>query len=345
MAKVRSVLLLPLLVAAVAAASGCEEEAIGIHVGRSEMVPVLTCVARLGEPVRVSVTGSVAYSDTVEYEVLDSAYVDISLGDSVTHHATLGGGAHVATFGGVLPGSGDKLTVAVRALGLRLTGALTIPDTVRLTRVDTLTYGGRLRLTAFFLDNVARQDQYQIDVLRREWRGGAPSDSAVACDYENYLFQAAQVNIGFGSRSIGLFADDGRVPGRYAMSLSTDRAPFDSVPPPGPAHSRWTMADSVQVVVRLHHHSEEYYRFLQTSVSSQTNMLLPVFSSSAVFSNVQGGGRGIVAGSARTEYAVTTWPPPPPPPEEEEEDDDDKEDDAGATDQATKPEEKNNEKR
>lgn len=305
--SVHQVLTVVLGLAQVLVTTSCEEPAEGIAVGITERVPVLTCLCVAGEPLTVSVTGSVTYGDTVAFNSIDTATVHVSLGDSLTYHLGLRGPEHLVTFSSVRPEPGDAVTVRVEALGAELSGRFSVPDSGLIASVDTSQYGSLLRFTVHMLDNVTRTDHYQLLVYRREWRGGEAKDSLLECRYESYLFNAAQVNIGFGNVQAGLFTDDGRLPGLYLLTLSTLRRGFDLYTGPYPRPAAWTPPDSLAAVVTLFHHSEEYYSFLQTALNTQNSLLLPVFGSATVYNNVQGG-QGIVASTARSEYTLRTYP-------------------------------------
>lgn len=279
-------------------ASGCESDASDIEPSVEESVPVLTCLVEAGGELKVSVVGSVSYSDTARVRLFENVIVSLTLGDTLTYHQRDAEGNGIVSFPQVRLTHGDSLSLYVTADDRVLQATATVPSVVPILSLDTASTFGRRNLE-FFLsmeDNPATSDGYQVEVRRRAYAQGEVADSVIACNYASYIFSMPMSLIGSRGGSVGLFDDS-------EMSSSLNMLRFD-VQRDALRAPKGTEPDSMAVVVRLYHHSSDYYSFLQSVAQVRQMSLLPVFGSSVIHSNVKGG-YGIVAAIAYDERVLS----------------------------------------
>lgn len=299
-----------LTVSLVALTQGCETDATELMPDSGSRVAVMTCLAETGREITVHLTASVPYSDTAVYSTVGAADVTLAVNGNIRQSLHLDEGQTSVTFTALAVKAGDELTVEANApqLNAKLSGHTRMESPTAIEGMDTLTLrdGTTLRITTFLTDDKATTDYYQIEVRSRAYRGGAAKDSVLKCDYLSSAFTDAGGAFGTQSSLIGLFEDTRLIRlanGRSPMTLTTA---WDGLT----AALRGT-PDSATVAVRLYHHTEDYYTFLQTAAQAQRYVFLPVFSTGRVFSNVSGG-YGIVSGMAYDEVEMRVskkWTP------------------------------------
>lgn len=275
-----------------ALASSCETDADEIDISAGEAANVMTSVFAPDGPVRVYVTGSVEYTSLDRESTVGRASVSLSVNGEARDIAAIGEGQTSVLFGSQALAEGDSVTVVADIEnGAELRATAKVMPRVVIERADTATSVDRqsLRFTVRMSDPEETADFYLMEARRVSYKGGVPTDTAIRCDYESSVFYDLTSSVSAAS-AIGIFHDE-RL-SRNSAGVSTLRlaVPWDVLRIPAERSG----ADSTFACVRLYHLSEDHYNFLSTSSYSGDYVLLPVFGSASVSSNVTGG-YGIVA--------------------------------------------------
>ncbi len=239
--------------------------------------PIVYCVAEPNSPLEVFVYGSTSYSSNDSITIVDAS-VSVTW-NNTNYTASLSDSAIHTVFNNIIPSSGDNLFLQVETLNQTITAETTVPTTVNIERLDTSSYQNneRLRFLLHMSDDPTTDDFYQATIARRTFQNGSSSDEEIECTYTNYFFQTATVSFGEQSECIGLFSDADASGSTYILNFSA--AWTDLI-------SQSESADSTKIIVRLYHHTADYYSFLQTSLQAQQYYLLSVFGSSDVSTNL-----------------------------------------------------------
>ncbi len=275
--------------------TSCEMDVDDISLPESAMAGVLKCVIGPDGDAVAYVTGSVSYADTALYSTLGETEIRMMVNGKSRTSRTLAAGEISAYLGHVDLVDGDMVTIEAESpqTGIAMSGTAQLMTTVpiedlkiRMDETDN-TVNISLRMT----DDATTDDYYQIEVHRTSYSGGVATDTIMDC---TYLSQAFSSYSSYGTaRSIGLFSDErlsttlngSTVSNTLALSVTWD----DLTRP-----ITQGAADSMEVGVRLYHHSEDYFNFLSTANIASSYILLPVFGTTSVSCNVTGG-YGIVA--------------------------------------------------
>ena len=253
---------------------------------------ILTCLAQEGSPLVVSATSSVAYSDTSRYQSLGEAKVVVSLAGGAERSRTLMNGEVQALFLDVVPHDGDSLSVEVQTGGQTARGGFRMPSQVRILELDTVaTSSSTVSMVLTLKDSVGTYDYYQVKVFERLYAGGECQEVEPKVNYTHYLFNVVSSIIGVKSQPRGYFDDTNMSGATVGLTFSVVGNVVDA---------EVLGVDSVGIAVRLYHHTSDYYYYQLTAAQSGQYFLLPVFGSSGVHFNVEGG-YGIVAGMAYDE--------------------------------------------
>lgn len=288
--------------------AGCEEDAVGIDLNSTSRAVVLSSVVQANHPIDVYVASSVSYNDTASAAPINGTVITLHISGHQPLSQTLDNDQTTATFASCNAQSGDTiwLTVATPSNTLQTTQSsilaaeTVVPSITEILAVDTTTISSqnRLDMSLSLSDNPQTTDFYQIEVRRRIFANGVATDSLVKCEYTSIYFNPTSLNLSSDDNYIGLF-DDELISGKATLRF---RAPWSSLR----VGTDTLTADSTAVVVRLLHHSEDYFTFLQSLIEAREFMQVPILGSTPLHSNVIGG-YGILGSSAFDEQEFMVW--------------------------------------
>ncbi len=304
---IRKVTLLTTASAALVAQTACETDANEIDTSGGTPISVMTCIFSPTDTIRVHIASSVAYDSHQKEAAVDDAYVTMSVNDEPLWTTHITNGQTDAAFPPQKLTTDDKVTISAEIgdNGKMVRGSALVMSRVPIERVDTITSDDKetLHISLSMRDPQETTDYYQITVHRLAYQDGIATDTVIKCKYKSNVFSDLTGNM-TSAAPIGLFVDE-RLPvrggGRNTLHLS---APWADIKKP----LKEDGADSTVISVRLLHLSDDFYNFMNTRQQSQNFLLLPVFGTSAVTSNTDGG-YGIVACEVYDEkrFTLTTY--------------------------------------
>lgn len=236
----------------------------------------------------VNVYGSVAYGENKQYSYVTSASISLIQNEASVFESKLQDCQTKVEFPLVKWSVGDhiKINAIVEGQTIRAeTDILPVVyiDTVKLEQESDTR--DRVCLNVTMTDNAQTTDYYQLAVRRKITdSNGKVTYSLVDCEYLNYLFYIDNSDLSI--TSIGLFNDADFNGQQTILRLAFSR--------------RKIMADiidgsEVTIEVLLYHHTYDYYYYAKSVQSANNYMILPVFVTPSVYSNVDGA-LGIVSG-------------------------------------------------
>ena len=292
-------------VAAMTVLTSCEMDMDDISLPEGSLAGALKCVIDTDGAVTVYVTGSVSYADSALYSTLGETAVRMMVNGLGRAERTMPAGEIAVDMGCVKLAAGDEVTIDTESpsTGIAMSGTARVMTTVpieemkiRMDETDNTVHFS-LRMT----DDTSTDDFYQVEVHRTSFAEGVGTDTIMDC---SYLSQAFSSYSSYGTaRSIGLFTDERLNTAQDGTAISNTlvlSVPWDDLTRPITQGA----ADSMEIGVRLYHHSEDYYNFLSTANIASSYILLPVFGTTSISSNVTGG-YGIVACLAYDERRMT----------------------------------------
>ena len=281
-AQCRSVLLSVLVLSCVA----CETDVDLDFLSEGSSI-IVTCLAAEGEPLVVSATSSVAYSDTSRYRALGEAQVVVLQSGGEPRERALEEGDCQVFFPEVVPREGDSLFIEVHTEDGMASCGFRMPSRVDILDLDTVrTDGNSVSMVLSLRDSVGTYDCYQVKVVERLYSAGSYEEVEPQVDYTHYLFNVVSSVIGVKSQPRGYFDDTNMRGATVSLTFSVTGGVVDA---------EALGVDSVGIAARLYHHSSDYYYYQLTASQSGRYFLLPVFGSAGVHFNVEGG-YGIAAG-------------------------------------------------
>ncbi len=247
---------------------------------------VMTSFIYADSAVDINVYGSVSVLDSIKMSALGSGSVMLTTPNR-TYKSYLLNGDKDVHLRSIDISEGDSVVLQVDCGEIGMKAKTYIPSKPQILSVDTV-YNGVYGLLYFYvtiLDSVSVSDYYQL-VLRRNYRDnkGKMTSEVMTCNYYDYLFY--QVTTGFSQKMNGLFSDETINGKSYTLKLSVS---IDDV------WANVAKDDSVAVEVDLYHHTEDYFKYAISLNAIDNYVLLPVFHSPVVYTNVEGG-LGIVSG-------------------------------------------------
>lgn len=284
--------------------TSCEMEEDSISLPESAMAGVLKCVIDMDGDVTVYATGSVSYADTSLYSTLGETRVKMTINGVSSTERTLPAGETAVSMGHFNLTAGDEVTIETESpeTGIAMSGTARVMSMVPIEDVKIKmdetdnTVNISLRMT----DDTSTDDYYQIEVHRMSYSGGVGTDTVMDCSYVSAAF-SSYTSYG-SSRRTGLFSDERLNTGQDGSAISNTlilNVTWDDLTRPVTSG----VADSMDIGVRLYHHSEDYFNFLSTTNIASSFILLPVFGTTSISSNVSGG-YGIVASLAYDEWRM-----------------------------------------
>lgn len=262
------------------------ETASDIRLRKGATSSVMTSFVYPDSVVTVNVYGTVSVLDTTRVSDLGNGEVRLNVqGESATRYVV--DGSHSAKFGYPDVKEGDTVSILAMFGDTEMSAKTYIPTRPEITMIDTM-YNTTMDRMYFFIemsDAPTTPDYYQL-ILTRKYinEKGHQVKEAIECNYYDYLFY--QATIGLTQTFIGLFADETINGQQYTLKLSIPVADiWKDVPE----------ENDVAIDIALYHHTEDYYLYARSVASVESYLLLPVFMSSNVYSNVDGG-FGIVSG-------------------------------------------------
>ncbi len=287
-----SLLSIPLLVLV----TSCESDATGIFVVGGQQTAILSCIISQGDDITVHVYGSASYSDTARLTIIDGVTVTATINGAVRQFAYMPEGQTSVTLPPMTLEPDETVTISARAPSIadEVYGSTQVMPQTRVERLDTLSLDDSqtLRLTAYLRDSTQTDDFYQIEVGIRSWVNSDSSYTTLNCQYLSTAFVGTTSSLAASVRSLGIFDDTRLQTLPNGLSPVTLTASWPDI-----RLAQWA-ADSAALIVTLHHISQDYYTFLQTSAQAQNYLFLPIFSTSSVHTNVSGG-LGLVGSSTQ----------------------------------------------
>lgn len=255
---------------------------------------VMTSFVYADSVVTVNLYGTVTVSDTGKMSQLNNAKVELKVGNRIyTEYLSREG--YKVDFGSVRLMSGDdiEITATVDDKVVEATTYIpTFPAEISVDTIRNLDYG----LMYFFVemyDSITTPDYYQL-VVRRSYvaADGKLVTENMECNYYDYLFFHA--SMGITQQVTGLFTDEIINGQKYKLKVSVG---LDDIWKNVPSES------SVTVEILLYHHTGDYYQYAGSVSGMDAYLLLPVFMSPVVHTNVKGG-LGIVSGMSSTKLEI-----------------------------------------
>lgn len=247
---------------------------------------VLTAFVYPDSDVVVNLYGSVSYSDTAKFSVVDDASVSLFVNDTVEYAGHISGGRTSVRFVGARVRPGDKVDVVAVTPSDRLEAhsEMLYPVSIDFASADVSSQADSvLNLSVVMLDPAETADYYQIVCYRRLLSlDGSERMSRLKCTFNDYLFYVggpAMSNSEVLSNE-GVFTD---------MLLNGRRRTLKFEASLADVYADADEASRIFVDIYLYRHTVDYYDYLRTSLVAQSYVLLPVFGLSSVFSNVDGG--------------------------------------------------------
>lgn len=282
-------------VTTMAVLTSCEMDVDDINLPEGSLAGALKCVIGTDGDVTVYVTGSVSYADTALYSTLGETVVRMAVNGLGRIEHTMPAGYIAVDMGCVELAAGDEVTISTESpsTGIAMSGTARVMSTVSIEdlKIKMDETDNTVHVSLRMTDDTSTDDYYQIEVHRTSFANGVGTDTIMDC---TYLSQAFSSYSSYGTaRSIGLFTDERLNTAQDGSAISNTLAlsvPWDDLTRP----ITQGVADSMEIGVRLYHHSEDYYNFLSTVNIASSYILLPVFGTTSVTSNVTGG-YGIVA--------------------------------------------------
>ncbi len=279
-------------VAALLTQTACETNADDIDTSGGSAINVMTCLFRPSDTITVHLSASVPYDSELTEAAVGNAYVDLGVNGEPVWTLHLTEGQTSATFPTQRLTATDSITITADIDGsanpLRATAR--VMSVIPIEKIDTATSADKmsLRINVIMTDPQETADYYQITAHLVSYKDGAMTDTTLQCEYESSVFRDLSDDIS-QSASIGLFNDERllrNADNQSSLRLTASWADLSA--PPGVG------ADSIFLAVRLHHLHEDLYNFLYSCQQARKYILLPVFGTTSVTSNVDGG-NGIVA--------------------------------------------------
>lgn len=292
LSKARYALTSALIITLAAIATSCETDATDIDISGSKSASVMTSIFGPTAPIGVYIASSVAYTSGENVATVGDATVSLYVNGDLRSIAAVEEGQTSVEFGGQDLAEGDSVTITADiASGGELRASAVVMPTVSIEQADTSTSINKQRLSFSIVmsDPDTSTDFYRIDVHRITYAAGQTTDTVVACNYASAAFHGLTSDA-LQTNTTGIFPDERLRKNTRGQSTLRLSVLWSDLTQPAEA---WE-TDSVVVAVRLHHLSEDYYNFLTTSASASSYVILPVFGSASVASNVEGG-YGIVA--------------------------------------------------
>lgn len=279
-------------IALMAAATACETDAEDIDITSEKSVNVLTSIFAPSEPISVYLSRSVPYSSKDTVATVDGATIALSVNGKIADSVELPEGETSVTFAARSLTESDSVTISANTTsGETLSATTHVMPTVAIDNADTTTTANKqnLRFTIRMTDPDETTDYYLMEVHRLSYTAGQVADSVMPCQYESSAFHDLTGSV-TSTNATGIFTDDRLRQNSSGQSTLRLTVPWWKLLQPARSGS----ADSVVVSVRLYHLTADYYNFLSTSALTSSYVILPVFGSATVASNVTGG-YGIVA--------------------------------------------------
>lgn len=275
-----------------AGTSSCESDADDLAVMSGQKVNVMTSIFTPSSPIEVHLTGSVPYSSTDSYSSVGGATVSLFINSRRTAIANIADGQTSAEFAYHALADYDTVTIkAVTGNSEELSASAIVMPRALIEAADTSTSVDKLslRFAITMTDSAETSDFYMIEAHRISYAAGKAQDTVISCNYTSNAFYDLPNGI-TKANVIGLFSDERLHRNNRGQSTLRLSIPWQRLR----SHAQPEGADSVEVAIRLYHIAEDYYTFLSTCSNSDNYLILPVFGSSAVTTNVKGG-YGIVA--------------------------------------------------
>lgn len=272
--------------------SSCESDADDLYVTSGQKVNVLTSIFAPSSTIKVYLTGSVPYSSSDAYSTTGDATVTLLVNGRQKAVANIADGQTSAEFSNQNLTDYDTVTIKAVTSNLEeLSASTTVMPRTAIEAADTSTSVDRLslRFAITMNDPVETSDFYMIEAHRTCYSAAETHDTIVSCNYTSNVFYDLPKGI-TTTNAIGLFTDERlhrNINGQSTLRLSI---PWQRLRQQADSQA----TDSVVVSIRLYHLTEDFYNFRATSSNTDNYFLLPVFSSTAVTTNVVGG-YGIVA--------------------------------------------------
>ncbi len=243
----------------------------------------------------ISVYKCVGYNDTAQFATVDEVQISLYVNNVLRTTETIADGSVTATFRDLNLCIGDSVAVEVTADGEEVLSAKTkILQTVEIVKLDTLTSASatdRLTCQVTLSDPASESNYYQIRMLKRTIDAdGRETSTAIDGDYYDYLFlvsQTAGIISTSEDNTLGIFNDeliDGRT---YTLNFTVEKSLLEPT------------ADDEQVFVDFYlcHLTYDLYTYMAKAEAAADYLILPIFSNSTVYTNVDGG-YGIVGSVA-----------------------------------------------
>lgn len=278
------------VIALMAAATACETDAVDIDISAEKSATVLTSLFGPSDPICVYLTSSVAYTSSQSTAPVGDATIALFVNGNLAGTQEIAEGQTSVEFGSQSLAEGDSVSIfASLASGGELSASARVLPLVAIEQADTSSTANNQRLSfaITMTDPSETTDFYKIDVHRITYSASQTTDTTLTCNYLSSAFHSLTADATAASAT-GIFTDERlrkNTKGQSTLRLSVLQSDLTASA---------DGADSVVVAVRLHHLSEDYYNFLTTSAAASSYVVLPVFGSATVSSNVAGG-YGIVA--------------------------------------------------
>ena len=254
--------------------------------------PVMNAILYDGQTVTVDLYGSTSYDSEDDMASLSPATVALFVNDTLVETTYIDAGNTQASFEATVA-TGDSVTITANYGDDETIIAQTyIPETVKILSFDTTTVindtDTTIDLTIRLRDTAARTDYYQINIQCIATDSlGTTTTTYPDVDYSDYLFYMATSSyITTGSNTAGIFNDELINGKTYDLEMSIPRSDIQL--------DNEAVTD-ITLSVSLRHITYDYYCSVRSLIAAQAYLLIPVFGTPTIYSNVEGG-YGIVAG-------------------------------------------------
>lgn len=269
-------------------ASSCETDS-EIKISNHRDV-VMTAFLYQDSIAQINVYGTTTYLDSLPYAPLGDVSVSVATTSRELIIRDIVDGNIATQFASLGIVQGDSVIICADGEFGHVEARTFMLAPVEIVRIETgkAAYANEsvVSVNVYFDDPPETSDYYQI-VMQKKTNGKVRN---IGCIYTDYVFFSAYQAI-LGSQrepTSGIFTDrsfDGYTKG---VSLCIREA---------------DLADADEVDVLLYHHTEDYYNFMLSSSAVQNYLLLPVFGTGTIKSNVKGG-HGLVSCMAVTRKAI-----------------------------------------